>query len=70
MSFIMENVLYVESDDMSEIKPKTIREMKEGAKSESTEGKFVIIPKNMKAFKKGDKNVMLPTDNEVRKLNN
>jgi hypothetical protein len=44
-------------------KPKTITEMQKEAKIKGN--KFVIVPTNLKSFKKGDRDIKLPTNMKV-----
>ena len=49
-------------------KPKTINDMCNDVKESAVDGKFVIVPTNMKKIKKGDKTIALPTDVEITNI--
>lgn len=48
--------------------PKTINDMCNDVKESDVNGKFVIVPTNMKKIKKGDKTIALPTDVKITNI--
>jgi hypothetical protein len=52
------------------MKPKNIHEMQTLAKTQSGNEKYIVVPKNLKRFPKKDKEISLPTEVEIRNIEN